>query len=79
MQAHVYAIQRWEGEGGALRIVPPIQLQSFWGRRPNPATQRRRMAQLAARKRMQGVAWFVGLSLLVLVLLNISGLLSVSQ
>ena len=79
MQAHGYAIQRWEGEGGALRIEPPKQLQSFWGRRPNPATHRRRMAQLAARNRMQGVAWFVGLPLLILVLLNFSWLLSVSQ
>ena len=79
MHAHRYAIQRWEEEGGALKIEAPMDLPLFWGRRPSAASLRRRLGQLAARRRMRGAAWFVGLSLFILVLLNISGLLGTSH
>ena len=79
MQAHRYAVERWEAEGGALKVEPPLALPLFSGRQPSTATRRRVLGQLVARKRARGIAWLVGLSLLVLVLLNISGLLGVSH
>jgi hypothetical protein len=69
----MFAVQRWEGEGGALAIAPGLPPRLFRGRETSGATRLLRLTQVTSRKRMQRAAWFVGLGLLVLVLLNISG------
>jgi hypothetical protein len=50
----------------------------FWRRISSLAMRKRRIAQ-ASRKRMERVAQLIGLGLLLLVLLNVSGILTVSR
>ena len=76
MQAFLSAIQRWEDEGGALEHRPAMAPRLFFGRGPNATVRRHRLTEHRTRKRMERVAWFVGLGLLLLMLLNISGVLS---
>jgi hypothetical protein len=75
MQGFSFAIQRWEDEGGALEQRPAMPLPSFLGRRDGATMRQRRITERLTRTRMERFAWFVGLGLVVLVLLNISGLL----
>jgi hypothetical protein len=80
MQSFAFALQRWEDEGGAVARELAMPLPIFLGRSPSSTTMRNRgIVERVWRKRMERVAWLVGFGLLVLVLLNISGILTAGR
>jgi hypothetical protein len=79
MQSLLFVLQRWEDEGGALERVLAMPAPEFLGRSPSTTMRNRRIAERLWRKRMERVAWLVGFGLFVLVLLNISGILTAAR
>jgi hypothetical protein len=79
MQSLLFVLQRWEDEGGALEPELATPAPVFLGRSPSTTMRNRRIAERVSRKRMERVAWLVGFGLFVLVLLNISGILTVGR
>jgi hypothetical protein len=78
MKLFLLALQRCVDDGGGVELPKAVPLL-FLVRNTSAAAHSRRIALRLSRKRWEGLAWLVGLGLLILVFPNISGIVTATS